>query len=261
MNPITTVIREARHGPAIVAYLTAGFPSPEAFLAQLESAAAAADVVEIGVPFSDPVADGLTIQRSSRAALAQGVTLRGLLESLANARGRFRAPLLLMSYLNPLLAFGLDTLPGAARRAEISGFIVPDLPLEESADLGRALARADLSLVQFVAPTTPADRAGRLCDATEGFLYALTSNGVTGRHAALPEETLDYLASLRRRSKAPVCAGFGIRDRSQVERLAGQVDGVIVGSALVEALERGGDAGEFIRGLRPARAAQAYSPG
>jgi tryptophan synthase alpha chain len=255
VNPIAAAIREARDGPAIVAYLTAGFPNPDRFLAQLESAAAAADVVEIGVPFSDPVADGLTIQRSSRAALGQGVTLRGLLDALANADGRFRAPLLLMSYLNPLLAYGPDALPGAARRAGIAGFIVPDLPLEESADLGRALAREDLSLVQFVAPTTPADRAARLCEASEGFLYALTSNGITGRHAALPGETLAYLANLRRRSKVPVCAGFGIRDRAQVERLAGHVDGVIVGSALVEALEHGLDAGDFIRGLRPARAA------
>jgi len=255
MSPIATAIREAREGPAIVAYLTAGFPSPDLFLAQLESAAAAADVVEIGVPFSDPVADGLTIQRSSRTALSQGVTLRGLLDALANSRGRFRAPLLLMSYLNPLLAFGLDALPGASRRAGISGFIVPDLPLEESADLGRALAREDLSLVQFVAPTTPAVRAARLCEASEGFLYALTSNGITGRHAALPGETLAWLANLRRSSKVPVCAGFGIRERQQVERLAGHVDGVIVGSALVEALERGIDAGTFIRGLRPARAA------
>lgn len=255
MNPVADAIRGAQGGPAIVAYLTAGFPRPDAFLAQLESAAAEADVVEIGVPFSDPVADGLTIQRSSRVALGQGVSLRGLLETLTGARGRYRAPLLLMSYLNPLLAFGFDALPAAARRAGIAGFIVPDLPLEESADLGRALAREDLSLVQFVAPTTPPDRAARLCAASEGFLYALTSNGITGRHAELPEETLAYLADLRRRSKVPVCAGFGIRDRRQVERLAGHVDGVIVGSALVEALERGIDAGEFIRGLRASRAA------
>jgi tryptophan synthase alpha chain len=180
------------------------------------------------------------------------VTLRGLLDALAGARGRFRAPLLLMSYLNPLLAFGVEALPAAARRAGISGFIVPDLPLEESADLGRALLREELALVQFVAPTTPPDRASRLCAASEGFLYALTSNGITGRHAALPAESLGYLAGLRRRSPVPVCAGFGIRERQQVERLAGHVDGVIVGSALVEALERGVDAGEFIRGLRPA---------
>jgi tryptophan synthase alpha chain len=242
----------ARGGPAIVAYLTAGFPRREGFLGRLAAVAAAADLVEIGVPFSDPMADGPTIQRSSRVALEAGVSLRWLLAELAGAPGRFPAPLLLMSYLNPLLAFGLDRLPVAAHDAGISGFIVPDLPLEESDELSRALGRADLDLVQFVAPTTPPARAQRLCAASGGFVYALTSTGVTGQDAALPEATLAWLARLRQFATVPVCAGFGIRHRAQVERLAAHVDGVIVGSALVEAIERGEDPGAFLRGLRAA---------
>jgi tryptophan synthase alpha chain len=207
-------------------------------------------VVEIGVPFSDPMADGLTIQRSSRIALEQGVSLAWLLAELEGASGAFKAPLLLMSYLNPLLAFGLDALPAAAQRAGISGFIVPDLPLEESDELKAALGREGIALVQFVSPTTPPERAARLCAASEGFVYALTMNGITGKDAALPESALAYLSRLKADAKVPVCAGFGIRNAGQVTRLAPHVDGVIVGSALVEVLERGEDAGAFIRGLR-----------
>jgi len=251
MNRIADAIRAAGvDGPAIVAYLTAGFPRRENFLATLHAVADAADVVEIGVPFSDPMADGLTIQRSSRVALDQGVTLGWLLETLAGSRDTIEAPLLLMSYLNPLLAFGLDALPAAAQRAGISGFIVPDLPLEESDELKGALSREGLALVQFVAPTTPPARAARLCAASEGFVYALTMNGITGKDAELPESTLAYLSRLKANAKVPVCAGFGIRNNGQVAKLAPHVDGVIVGSALVEVLERGEDAGAFIRGLR-----------
>ena len=250
MNPVTAAIRAAAgNGPAVVAYLTAGFPRREGFLEQLAAVAAAADVVEIGVPFSDPMADGRTIQRASRAALADGATLRWLLAELA-ATGGFATPLLLMSYFNPLLAFGLDRLPASARQAGISGLIVPDLPFEESTELSAALAREDLALVQFVAPTTPPERAARLCAASQGFVYALTTTGVTGQDVDLPEATLDYLSRLRRCSPVPVCAGFGIRHRRQVDRLAPHVDGVIVGSALVEAIERGDDAARFLDGLR-----------
>lgn len=254
MSRIESAIREprGRRGPALVAYLTAGYPGKDAFRAQLRAAARAADVVEIGVPFTDPMADGLTIQRSSRVALQNGVSLRWLLAELTRSHCGLGAPLLLMSYLNPLLAYGIDKLPAAASSAGVSGFIVPDLPLEESAELRTALNREGLSLVQFVAPTTPAARAARLAAASQGFLYALTSTGVTGQDAALPEPTLDYLARLRRLAKVPVCAGFGIRGRRQVERLAPHVDGVIVGSALVEALEQGAAMDAWIRALRPA---------
>ena len=251
MNRIADAIRAAAaDGPAIVAYLTAGFPRRESFLATLQVVAEAADVVEIGVPFSDPMADGLTIQRSSRVALEQGVTLEWLLDTVAGSRNKIAAPLLLMSYFNPLLAFGIDALPAAARRADIQGFIVPDLPLEESNELKDALSREGIALVQFVAPTTPAARAARLCAASDGFVYALTMNGVTGMDVALPESTLAYLTRLKADAKVPVCAGFGVRSGSQVAKLAPHVDGVIVGSALVEVLERGGDPAAFLRALR-----------
>lgn len=242
----------AKGRPALVAYITAGFPTREGFRELLQSVAAAADVVEIGVPFTDPMADGTTIQRSSRAALAQGVTLHWILSELAalTAATQLASPLLLMSYLNPLLAYGLDRLPQAAARAGIAGFIVPDLPLEECSELRSALDAHGLALVQFVTPVTPVERMKILSEASGGFLYAVTMTGTTGKNVAVPTEVLDYFARVKRISPVPVCAGFGIRTREQVARLATCVDGVIVGSALVEALERGDDAAAFLRSLR-----------
>src|SRR5580704_4213139 len=165
--------RTAKSGePALVAYLTAGFPSRESFRANVRALAAAADVLEIGVPFTDPMADGVTIQRASLAALAQGVTLEWILGELA-ALGPQPAPLLLMSYLNPLLAFG-PQLPARARSAGVAGFIVPDLPLDESSELRSALSAQGLALVQMVTPVTQPERLRQLCAGAEGFVYAVT---------------------------------------------------------------------------------------
>jgi tryptophan synthase alpha chain len=249
---ISTAIRDRRATgqPALIAYITAGFPKRETFIQQLNAVAAAADVVEIGVPFTDPMADGTTIQRSSRVALENGVSLRWILQELARADVKPKAPLLLMSYLNPLLAYGLDKLPEDAGRAGISGFIVPDLPFEESHELRNALDARGLALVQFVTPVTPTDRMQMLCDGSGGFIYAVTMTGTTGKNVAVPEEVLEYFQRVKQISPVPVCAGFGIRSREQVKRLTPYIDGAIVGSALVEVLERGEDPAQFLRSLR-----------
>jgi tryptophan synthase alpha chain len=251
-DSVSTAIRERRATgqPALIAYVTAGFPKRETFLQQLNAVAAVADVVEIGVPFSDPMADGTTIQRSSRVALEQGVSLRWILQELSRAEVKPRAPLLLMSYLNPLLAYGLDKLPEAAARAGISGFIVPDLPYEESHELRNALDAQGLALVQFVTPVTPPERMQMLCDGSRGFIYAVTMTGTTGKNVAVPQEVLEYFQRVHKISPVPVCAGFGIRSREQVQRLTPFIDGAIVGSALVEVLERGEDPATFLRSLR-----------
>jgi tryptophan synthase alpha chain len=208
-------------------------------------------VVEIGVPFSDPMADGATIQRASFASLQAGFTLPWLLQQLAGMQPRAQAPLLLMSYLNPLLAYGLERLPEAAAQAGVAGFIIPDLPYEESADMRAALDRVGIALVQMVTPVTPGDRLKMLCAASQGFVYAVTMTGTTGKSAAVPDEVLDYMDRVRAVSPVPVCAGFGIRSTEQVERMRGHVDGVVVGSALVEVLERREDPAAFIRTLQP----------
>jgi len=247
---ISAAIRAAApHGPALVAFMTAGYPKRERFREQLAAVAGAADVVEIGVPFTDPMADGVTIQRSSREALAQGVTLEWILEELA-AMPALRAPLLLMSYLNPLLSFGFEKLAQAAERARVAGFIVPDLPFDEGGELAEALAARGIALVQMATPVSTPERLRRVCGASRGFVYAVTMTGTTGRSAAVPDDVLGYLQRVRAVSQVPVCAGFGIRTREQVARLAGHVDGVVVGSALVEVLERGEDPGAWLRGLR-----------
>jgi len=250
-DAIAAAIRKvAATRPAVVAYLTAGFPDRAGFARNLLAVASAADVVEIGVPFSDPMADGLTIQRASQAALRGGFTLPWLLDELRGMRDRPAAPILLMSYLNPLLAYGLARLPEAAAAAGVSGFIIPDLPYEEASDMRSALARSGLALVQLVTPVTPRERLRMLCEASEGFVYAVTMTGTTGKTVAVPDEVLGYLDRVREVARLPVCAGFGIRNREQVARLKGHVDGVVVGSALVEVLERGEDPRAFLSALQ-----------
>jgi len=249
---ISQAIRAAAAGgePALVAYLTAGYPQRARFREHVHALAAAAEVVEIGVPFTDPMADGVTIQRASLAALAQGVSLEWILAELEQIRG-VSVPLLLMSYLNPLLAFGVGRLAQAAARAGLAGFIVPDLPLDESSELHTALDREGLALVQMVTPVTEPARLKRLCVGSQGFVYAVTMTGTTGRNVAVPDEVLSYLDGVRANAPVPVCAGFGIRSREQVARLTGHVDGVVVGSALVEVLERREDPTAWLEALRP----------
>jgi tryptophan synthase alpha chain len=241
----------AKGEPALVAFLTAGYPSRDKFREHLRAVAAGADVVEIGVPFTDPMADGVTVQRSSQAALAQGVSLRWILAEL-EAMPRLETPLLLMSYLNPLLAFGVKRLAAAAAKAGVAGFIVPDLPLDESDEMRSALDAHQLALVQMVTPVTKPERMQQLCAGSQGFVYAVTMTGTTGKNVAVPTEVVHYLDRVRELASVPVCAGFGIRSREQVELLRGHVDGVVIGSALVEVLERGEDATEWLRKLRTA---------
>ncbi len=166
---------------------------------------------------------------------------------------RPRAPLLLMSYLNPLLAFGFANLAAASERAGVCGFIVPDLPFDESEEFRAALAPHGLALIQMVTPVTKPERMARLCAATQGFVYAVTMTGTTGRTAAVPAEVTSYLDAVRGAAKLPVCAGFGIRSREQVEQLRGHVAGVIVGSALVEVMENGQDAAAIPEIAAPGR--------
>jgi len=192
----------------------------------------------------------MTIQRSSREALSQGVTLQWILDELA-AMTRLRAPLLLMSYLNPLLSYGYERLAAASVAAGVCGYIVPDLQLDESDLLRAALQPHGLALVQMVTPVTPAARLARLCAASQGFVYAVTMTGTTGKSVAMPAEVFEYLARVRAAATVPVCAGFGIRTRAQVEALRGAVEGVVVGSALVEVLERGESPQAWLASLRP----------
>ena len=248
---LSAAVRDAAAtgSPALVAFLTAGYPSAAKFREHLTSVASASDVVEIGVPFTDPMADGVTIQRSSQEALKQGVSLKWILAELG-AMQRPAAPLVLMSYLNPLLQYGFENLARDAASAGVCGFIVPDLPFDEGAEFRAALQATGVALIQMVTPVTLPARMAQVCAASQGFVYAVTMTGTTGKTVTVPETVVDYLRAVRAASSVPVCAGFGIRAREQVEKLRGHVEGVVVGSALVEVLERGEDAAAFLRGLR-----------
>lgn len=234
---------------ALIPFVTAGYPEPSAFARTLVAISAAGDVVEIGVPFSDPMADGMTIQRSSHAAIANGVSLKWILDELDSVKDDVQAPLVLMSYLNPLLAFGYDALAERAAGVGVCGFIVPDLPLEESQAFRSALEAQGLGLIHLVTPATPEDRLQRLAEASRGFLYAVTITGVTGGGAGLPSDLADYLDKVTRLSPLPVCAGFGIRRAEDVANIGRHAAGAIVGSALVEVMERGDDPVRFVESL------------
>jgi tryptophan synthase alpha chain len=233
----------------LVPFITAGYPTKDKFISTLESLATEAAVIEVGVPFSDPMADGVTIQRSSHAAIAAGVSLRWILQELT-AAGQLGAPVVLMSYMNPLLAYGFDQLAADAVAANVCGFIVPDLPWEESAEFRAALDQQGLALVQLVTPATPDDRLQMLCQGSQGFVYAVTITGITGGATELPADVTQYLDKVSSHTQLPVCAGFGVRQAAQVSNLGNHANGVIVGSALVEQLEANADPAAFLRTLR-----------
>ena len=248
---VTAAIRAANEAgrTGLVPFVTAGYPEPRDFISTLKSVAAVGDVVEVGIPFSDPMADGMTIQRSSFEALRKGVSLAWIFDELEKAGG-FDAPLVMMSYLNPLLAFGYERLADRALETGVCGFIVPDLPFEESAEIRAVLESRGLGLIQLVTPATPDGRLKTLCDASRGFVYAVTITGITGGDAGLPGDLAGYLDRVSAVSGIPVCAGFGIRQAADVAAVGAHAAGAIVGSALVEVLERGEDPTGFLTSLR-----------
>ena len=212
--------------------------------------AAVSEAVEIGIPFSDPMADGATIQESSRVALEGGATLDSVITTL-EALPSLPVPLIVMSYLNPLMAYGYPSLLPRLQGVGVAALVVPDLPLEEAAELEDAAGHSGIGLVQLVTPVTDDDRLRRLGAASQGFTYAVTMTGTTGGSAAVGPEVAGYLDRVRSFSLAPVLAGFGVRSADQVRSLVPHCDGVIVGSALVEVLGRGDDPARFLEGLRP----------
>jgi tryptophan synthase alpha chain len=247
-SAIAEANKQGRTG--LVPFITAGYADPDKFTETLRAVADVGDVVELGIPFSDPMADGMTIQRSSFVAIENGVTLRWIFDQLDAMDEPVNAPLVMMSYLNPLLAFGYDKLAKRARDSGVCAFIVPDLPLEESDDIRTALDTEGVGLIQLVTPATPHERLRALADASRGFLYAVTITGITGGDAGLPTDLAGYLDKVVSVSDIPVCAGFGIRTAQDVVNVGEHVAGAIVGSALVEVLERGEDPAAFLAGLR-----------
>jgi tryptophan synthase alpha chain len=244
--------RKQQGRPAFVAFLTAGDPSPERTVsAAAELEAAGADVLELGVPFSDPLADGPVIQRASERALRRGVTLATVLELVHRIRSQSSLPLLLFSYFNPLLQHGLERLADAVREAGADGVLVTDLPPEEAEEWLRAARRADLDTVFLASPTSPAGRLRAVAEASRGFVYAVSRTGVTGERIQLSTEACPLVARIRELTNVPVALGFGLSAPEQVREAAQVADGVVVGSALVRFLEEHpeGDLGAQVRWL------------
>lgn len=242
-DPFVTTFEalRARRRAALVPYLTAGFPDRATSLSALRAADRWGDILEVGVPFSDPLADGPTIQRASHAALHQGMTLAGTLGLIREAA--LTRPVVLFTYLNPVLAYGLPRLLADAAAAGVSGLLLTDLPIGADPAIEQAVADSPLALVPLVAPTTPDARLAAIGRPGPGFLYLVARLGVTGTSPALASDLAAQVARVRRASDRPVAVGFGISQPAQARKVAALADGVVVGSALVETLEREGIAG------------------
>jgi tryptophan synthase alpha chain len=223
----------------LIPYLTAGDPSlaaTESFVLAL--AAAGADVIELGVPFSDPVADGPTIQRAIERSLAAGTTLRGVLDLVRSLRAKTEVPLMLFSYYNPVLQMGLDRFAADAAAAGADGALITDLTPEESADYRAAMHKHGLDTIFLAAPTSTDERLARIAEVSSGFLYVISRTGVTGAKDTLPDDLPALIRRTRRATRLPIAVGFGVSLPTHVSLLGGLADAAVVGSALVEEIER-----------------------
>ena len=242
---------------AVIAYLTVGYPRLDLTPSLVEAAAGAgADAIELGIPFSDPLADGRTIQAASQLALKGGATVARALEAAKAARMKTDAPLLFMTYLNPILAFGLERFCRAASAAGVDGLIVPDLPPAESAEIRHAADAGQIDLVFFVAPTSTEAGIVAACQAATGFIYCIAVTGVTGARAELDPAVPALIDTVRRHTRLPIVVGFGISRPEHLQALQGKADGVIVASALLDAIAKSPSdptsrVREFLTGLRP----------
>ncbi|HUJ32797.1 MAG TPA: tryptophan synthase subunit alpha [Candidatus Acidoferrum sp.] len=223
----------------LVAYITAGDPSLEASeKIVLAAAGAGADVIELGVPFSDPVADGPTIQRASERALRSGTTLSDVLDLVSRLRGHTQVPLVIFSYFNPILQMGIEKFADSAAAAGADGVLATDLTPEESQDYRAILRARGLDTIFLAAPTSTDARLATISDASSGFLYLISRTGVTGAREALPEELPGLVRRIRRFTSLPVAVGFGVSLPTHVTVLGGIADAAVVGSALVAEIEK-----------------------
>ena len=228
----------ARGDKAFVPYIMAGDGGLERLqptILRLQELGVTA--IEVGIPFTDPVADGPTIEKAGERALAHGTTLRNVLETLRSFADEITVPLVAMTYLNPILAYGAAAFARDALAAGIKGLIVPDMPFEESDIIASALKAEGISLVQLVSLTSPPERVAKLAAASEGFIYAVTVNGITGARAEFAANLGNHFAQLKAVSKVPVLAGFGISTAEHITTFGNFSDGVIVGSKIVDALQ------------------------
>jgi tryptophan synthase alpha chain len=238
LDAALAVARE-RHALSLLMYLTAGYPDFDTTRRWAGvMAEAGANIIELGVPFSDPIGDGPTIQRASQHALAAGMTLRGSLELAASIGQSVSVPLVLMSYCNPILRMGTQAFAERASAAGVTGVIVPDLPIEEAADLKAHLTAANVHLIYLLSPASTPQRIVRTAAEATGFIYCMALTGVTGARANLAGELPAFLQRVRELTDVPLVVGFGVSRPEHIRRLASMADGAVVASALIDRIDR-----------------------
>ena len=249
MNRIENKFKSLRtnNEKALIVYLTAGDPSLDVtkkLIFALEKAGA--DILEIGVPFSDPTADGPVIQAASQRALKAGTTLRGVLELVAEIRRTSQIPIVLFGYFNPIFAYGAEKFSQAAKDAGVDGILVVDLPPEEAGELRIFTDAAGIDFIALVAPTTGRDRLKTIVQDATGFLYYISITGVTGAAAPKVEDISREVGKIRKMTKLPIAVGFGISSAAQARAIAGVADGIVIGSAVVQRIDENRNSGEGI---------------
>jgi tryptophan synthase alpha chain len=263
MSRISSVFKPGHK--ALIAYITAGYPDIEATLKiAAVLAESGCDIIELGIPFSDPLADGATIQRASHQALQRGVTPQSCLEIAAGIHRRISIPLVFMTYYNPVLNYGLNNFCRDCGLAGINGLIIPDLPPEEGTELEATTKKYDLDLIYLLAPTSTEERIAAVVKRSRGFIYLVSLTGVTGARQTLPPELESFVGRVREKSKLPLCVGFGISTAEQAKRVAKTADGVIIGSRLIQLIEEDATLASlktFISGLRKALDSDNYQRG
>ncbi len=256
MSRIAAVFNRPEH-VALIPYITVGYPSIEATLEVVPLLArCGCDIVELGIPFSDPLADGVTIQEASFHALQKGVTPQICLDVARQLSKQVDIPLVFMTYFNPVFSYGLEEFCRAGRRSGIGGLIIPDLPPEEGSELEAITQQQGLDLIYLLAPTSPERRLSLVAEKSRGFIYLVSVTGVTGARDSLPADLEAFVARVRQVASQPLCVGFGISTPEQARRVARIADGVIVGSRLIQLMEDESNflpsVSNFITGIRQA---------
>jgi tryptophan synthase alpha chain len=255
MSRIISVFVGANH-TALIPYITVGYPSVETTLKVVPLLAnSGCDIIELGIPFSDPLADGATIQRASYEALKQGVTSEVCFEVAQELRRQVEIPLVFMTYYNPVLKFGLEQFCSKCAEVGVDGLIIPDLPPEEGQDLEQSTRRHGVDLIYLLSPASTEERIQLVASRSSGFIYLVSLTGVTGARDKLPGELEGFVAMVRERTEKPLCIGFGISTPEQARRIAKIADGVIVGSRIIQLLDEDKslkNVCSFIKSLRDA---------